>query len=190
MYELTLEPQIGVPYPPNMKYTELRERAEAVCNTAQLLSDFGVDMTPTDYDREVADTLVRTYATDPEMASKAVTNPRAASLRPASLVLAHQILTEFGHRVAESSAEIRNLVSNKLLLESEHSDPRVRLKAIELLGKIEDVGLFTQKSEVTITHQTTGDLRIQLKEKLHKLIRPDDVIEDAQLVEIDDDLCG
>ena len=181
----TLEPQIGVPFPPYTQYTDLRVRAEAVCNTAQLLSEFGVDMTPSDYDREVADTLVRSYAKDPEHASKTVTNPRAAALRPASIVLAHQILTEFGHRVAESSAEIRNLVTNKLLLESEHSDARVRLKAIELLGKIEDVGLFTQKSEVTITHQTTGELRLQLKEKLHKLIRPEEDIEEAFLIEED-----
>jgi hypothetical protein len=60
---------------------------------------------------------------------------------------------------------------------------------LELLGKHSDVGLFTDRSEVTITHQTTDELRNKLREKLQKLTRTmekvapaDDVIDiDAEL---------
>jgi hypothetical protein len=44
------------------------------------------------------------------------------------------------------------------------------------------VGLFTDRSEVTVTHQTTDDLRAKLRDKLNKLkdVTPKgDVIEDA-----------
>ena len=70
------------------------------------------------------------------------------------------------------AVEVRHLVTNKLLEESQNPDPRIRIRALELLGKVSDVGLFTEKHEVTVTHQTTEDLRHKLREKLQKLTRP------------------
>jgi len=64
---------------------------------------------------------------------------------------------------------VRHLVMNKLVQETENPDPRIRIRALELLGKITDVGLFTERSEVTVTHQTTDDLREKLRQKLLKL---------------------
>ena len=61
------------------------------------------------------------------------------------------------------------------------------MRAIELLGKISDVGLFAEKSEVTITHQSTDDLRARLKGKLEKLIEGE-VVEDATAIDIDEEL--
>ena len=83
----------------------------------------------------------------------------------------------------ESAVQIRHLVTNKLLIESENADPRIRIRALELLGKISDVGLFAEKSEVTITHQSTDDLRANLRSKLEKLVIPEDDIEDAVLID-------
>lgn len=77
------------------------------------------------------------------------------------------------------------MVTNKLVQETENPDPRIRLRAMELLGKITDVGLFTDKSEVTVTHQTSEDLREQLKGKLRKLrdVTPKNGIEDAEIMD-------
>ena len=57
------------------------------------------------------------------------------------------------------------------------------LGALELLGKISDVGLFAEKTEVTITHQTTDDLKERLREKLTRLVNPEPEIEDAIVVD-------
>ena len=81
---------------------------------------------------------------------------------------------------------IRHLVTNKLLIESDSDDARIRMRALELLGKISDVGLFSEKSEITITHQSTDDLRAKLKGKLEKLVSGE-VIEDAVILDIDVD---
>ena len=97
-------------------------------------------------------------------------------------MLTDAILQEFGHSVAENAAQIRHLVTNKLLIESENQDPRIRMRALELLGKISDVGLFAEKSEVTVTHQSTDDLRAKLRSKLEKLVEPVE-IEDAVVIE-------
>ena len=37
---------------------------------------------------------------------------------------------------------------------------------MELLGKMTDVGLFTERKEITVTHQTADELREKLREKL------------------------
>tara|TARA_R110000803_G_scaffold7607_2_gene24506 strand:- start:356 stop:982 length:627 start_codon:yes stop_codon:yes gene_type:complete len=180
-----LDPEIGVPLPPNIPYIDLRERAAAACATAILLSEHGLDIELNREDKDVAASLTLQYAQDPENTSKQVTSKKAAKLTPASLILTSSILQEFGHSVAESSAQIRYLVTNKLLLESENPDAKIRIRALELLGKISDVGLFSEKSEVTITHQSTDDLRANLRQKLEKLVNPPVYIEEAVIIDGD-----
>ena len=58
----------------------------------------------------------------------------------------------------------------------------MRIRALELLGKISDVGLFAEKSEVTVTHQSTDDLREKLRSKLAKLVNPEEETEDAVVI--------
>ena len=178
-----LNPEIGVPLSPHVPYRDLRERAEAACTTALELAEHGLNIPPSNEDKDVAAALVLAYADNPEKTSKTVTNKKAATLTPASVVLANSILQEFGHHIAQSAAQIRALITNKLLIDSDNADPRVRLRAIELLGKLSDVGAFAEKSELTITHQSTDDLRAKLREKLEKLVRPTDDIEDAVIIE-------
>jgi len=180
---IVIEPEIGVPFTPDVPYIDLRARAEAACATIQELKEHGLEVEPTKEDQDIAAALATSYATDPEKTSKKVTNKRAATLTPASLVLTGGILTEFGQAVVESSLQIRHLVTNKLILETDNPDPRVRVRALELLGKISDVGLFSEKSEVTITHQSTDDLKEKLRAKLMKLANPDDDIQDAIVID-------
>ena len=175
---LFVEPEIGVPLVEDVPNVDLKERAEAACNTALQLAEHGLDLEPTVEDEDTAARLAIAYADDPEKTSKKVTAKKAAKLTPASIVLTNNILQEFGHSVAESATQIRYLVTNKLLLESENDDPRIRIRALELLGKISDVGLFAEKTEVTVTHQATEDLRNKLRGKLEKLVQPvDDIAE-------------
>jgi hypothetical protein len=133
------------------------------------------------------------YAENPEKTSKTLSVTRSSKLTPASLVLTNSILQEFGQSVAESATQIRHLVTNKLLLESENPDPRVRIRALELLGKISDVSLFAEKSEVTITHQSTDDLRAKLRQKLEKLVNPPKelgapIVFEGEVIDIDAEL--
>ena len=51
------------------------------------------------------------------------------------------------------------------------------------MGKISDVGLFAEKSEVTITHQSTDDLREKLRDKLNKLVKVEDSVEEAVIID-------
>jgi hypothetical protein len=89
------------------------------------------------------------------------------------------ILKEFGQLVAVHANEVRNLVVNKLILETESPDGRLRIKALELLGRMTDIGLFTDKKEITVTHQNTSQLRERLKEKLQSMRQNADGVYEA-----------
>jgi len=183
--EFTIEPEIGVPYSDKVPYIDLRARAEAACNTASMLAEHGLDVTQTREDEEAAAKLTLAYADDPEGTSKKVNNKRASSLPPATLMVTHTILSQFGHSVVQNAVQVRHLVTNKLIQETDNPDPRVRIRALELLGKISDVGLFSEKTEVTLTHQTTDELKDRLRAKLVKLVNPPEDAEDAVIIDGD-----
>jgi|TARA_R110000744_G_scaffold194712_2_gene313644 hypothetical protein len=187
---LNVTPELGVPLEDEAKSISLPERTAALAKTVSLLEDHGLDTTPDADDQDVAAALATSFAQDPDKTSRKVTTRRAAKLTPASIKMAGAIIEEFNHSVVESSKQLRNLVTNKLIIESENPDPRVRMRALELLGKISDVGLFTEKSEVTITHQTTDDIKEKLRGKLAKLVNPPEEVPDAVIImdDSEDDL--
>lgn len=89
---------------------------------------------------------------------------------PGTVVHLKAILSEYDKQVVQSAVQLRTYITNKLLLESAHTDPRIRIKALELLGKISDVGLFTEKAEITLRHRPTEELEQMLRERLSKVI--------------------
>ena len=180
---MNIEPELGVPLTDGVKNPSLPERVEALDATVNELEKHGVGTTPDALDEEVASTLLTSYAQDPDSTSKRVTHKRSATLTPPSIKLANAIIKEFNHSVVESAVQLRHLVTNKLIIESENPDAKVRMRALELLGKISDVGLFTEKSEVTITHQTTDDIKEKLRAKLAKLTNPEPDIPDAVVLD-------
>lgn len=167
-----LTPDSGVPITPAPDDVDLRERVDACVQTLDWLSTIDpsvlsdVDLDISLKDIEIANEIVAAFANDPLQASKLVDHKAAATLQPRTVLAVKAILDEFGHHVVQSATLIRHLVVNKLILETENADPRIRLRALENLGRMSDVALFTERSEVTITHQSTDDLKAKLKAKL------------------------
>ena len=190
---IKIEPETGVPLFDDDPAVDLTVRTQAARTTALELAEHGLELKPTKEDEDVAARIAVAYADDPEKTSKKATPKRLATLTPASLVLTGNILTEFGQSVVQSAVTVRHLVTNKLILETENADPRVRIRALELLGKISDVGLFAEKSEVTVTHQSTDDLKAKLRTKLEKLVNPtlsveQEIVLDGEVINLDEEL--
>jgi hypothetical protein len=162
--------------------SDLAVKASAAAKTVEHLHDNGLEVEATTEDKDTAAALAVSYAGDAKKTSKAATSRRVAQLTPATLLLTDRILKDFGHSVVKSATQVRHLVTNKLIEETENPDPRIRIRALELLGKVSDVGLFAEKSEVTVTHQTSDALRDKLRDKLAKLVNPEDDIEDAEVI--------
>ena len=179
--ELELMPELGIEITPDMAYVDLRERAEAACRSIELLQDHGLEVpAETSEDKEVAAALTSAYAVNPQATSQKANNINTSALMPASLQNVRAYLDEYGRAVVNHAVELRHTVTNRLIEESNNPDPRIRIRALELLGKVSDVGLFTDRTEVTITHQTTDELRLKLRAKLQRLVNPP-VIQDAEV---------
>jgi hypothetical protein len=181
---LHLDIDSGVPVPAKddlAGHKDLIRNATAAANAARLLAEHGLEVELTQDDKQAAAALTTAYANDPISTSAAATPARLGAMPPAAVLLTAEILKTFGHEIVKDSIQVRHLVMNKLVQETENPDPRIRIRALELLGKITDVGLFTERSEVTVTHQTADDLRARLREKLAKLkdVTPkgDDIID-------------
>lgn len=157
---------------------------EAAAGTARLLEAAGLDITVTDADLDDAAATARQAARAPHVLQQRSAIKAITKKTPAALLLTEKILNDYGHKIVEEASQVRHMVVNKLIQETENPDARIRVKALELLGKVSDVGLFTEKQEITITHQTSDDLRARLRRKLEKMmvdVTPD--VEDADYVD-------
>lgn len=90
--------------------------------------------------------------------------------KPATILKLEALVSEYDWRVINHADQIRYLVTNKLIEMSDHKDPRIQIKAVELLGKLADVGMFVEKQEVTYKQQSDADLQQKLREKLGLII--------------------
>lgn len=148
-------------YPPT--FESLTERVNAAFNSIAETAD---DIEVTDRDIAMA-RAVFTGNQDP-------TDVTLSS--PGTVVHLKAILDEYDKVVIQSAAQLRSYVTNRLIADSAHPDPKIRIKCYELLGKISDVGLFTDKTEITLKHRPTEELEQLLRERLMKTLEGDMLI--------------
>lgn len=158
-----------IPIPTSSKsYRNVRAKAEAACNAAVLLEQEGYNgaqATP-EIAQEGATTILTALAQGQE--PSAITQ-NAAFDTPNGAIMVRNILAEYDVEAVREAKQLRHYVTNRLVIESDNMDARIRMKALELLGKISDVGLFSERTEVTINTKSTIELEDTLKDKLRKL---------------------
>jgi hypothetical protein len=80
------------------------------------------------------------------------------------------LIQQFDFTAFSTPQQLRNYVTNNLLaLAAESKTESARLKALELLGKIKDIGLFEERSTVLIEHMTTDEIQTKLRDKVQRL---------------------
>jgi hypothetical protein len=85
------------------------------------------------------------------------------------------MLTAYDWEFVQQAKELRGYTVAKLVEESQNPNANIRLKALGLLGKVTEVGLFTDKIEVKKTDLTEDEIDKKLKEKLAKFMGVTDV---------------
>lgn len=97
------------------------------------------------------------------------------------------MLTAYDWEFVEQAKELRGYAVAKIVEETNHVDARIRLRALELLGKVTEVGLFTERIEVKKTDITDAEIDAKLMEKLTSLRLIEDVTDrkvDAEDIEV------
>ena len=130
-------------------------------NTSNLIDELGGSIEYGDADLHKAASLIQ--GTDKPNTPKHV--PSAAEAKAASV-----LVKQFDFQAFADVQQARTYITNRLLKLSDCGDPKLELKALELLGKHSDIGLFTERSEITVHHTTSKGLEESIKERIKRLM--------------------
>lgn len=168
---IVVEPESGIPFPFDTNPEEIeqfRERAKAAVETIKEIIALGGEVEVNEDDRVAA--------------RRVVTSNQPIKINEknsGTLLHLEAILSEYDRELLDVSSRLRNYVTNKLILDSANEDPKVRMRALELLGKVGTVGLFSDRIEVEVKHRKVEDIDAELGVLLDKYL--------GDVVEVKDD---
>jgi hypothetical protein len=99
------------------------------------------------------------------------------------------MLSQYQWQFVKQAEELRSMAMAKIVKETDHPDARIRLKALDMLGKVTEVALFTERVEVKKAEMSDAELEARIKEKLSKYMGKADVV-DVEAIDLDKELPG
>lgn len=169
-----------VPYDTSEQKPEtLIDEMAVAANTVELQLQLGAQLDISEGDMEREKELLR-----------AVTEARKPGplKEPNTAYAAAAFLRTYGAQLALDAATARAAITNKLMEIANCGDPRYELKALELLGKHSDIGIFTDRSEITVNYKDADDLENAIKERVKRLLNATVVHEIPLGQALDDEL--
>jgi len=169
---LNIVPTQDHPLPSNLTEqvgASLQENARVAATTAALMNELGMPFEMTEEDEDAARKLFA-QVDNKKKSDKQAINPPALYQGGVALKLS-ALLSEYDHRIVLDAAQARTYITNRLVEISSCGDTKSELRALELLGKMSDIGAFTDKSEITITHRSANDLKQVIHEKISRLLQ-------------------
>lgn len=164
MSTVQIEPTKDHPIPfdtdPDTTSTFVDELTVAA-NTAELQVGLGA---PLEVDEQTAEREM-------DLIDKAIKEKKSKNLTSTNTAFAAAaFLRTYGQQIALDVAAARSAITHKLMEIANCGDARYELKALELLGKHSDIGLFTERSEITINYKNPEDLEAAIKERVKRLL--------------------
>ena len=109
----------------------------------------------------------------PQNTQQALANIKA----PAAVQHLVGMLTAYDWAFVEQAKELRGYAVAQILNEVKHPDARIRLKALDMLGKVTEVALFTERIDVKKTEMSDVELETRIKDKLNRFMGVIDVVD-------------
>ena len=157
----------------------LEDLLQAQAETTSSLIDFNAH----------SETLTGLEAQAVRSAFAAVTSPEAPIRDQKAAVLALRVppavkhlagmLSQYDWAFVEQAKEIRGYVVAQLLEETKNPDAKVRLKALELVGKLSEIGSFMERVTVTKVDASAEELTTRIRDRLAKLLPPQAPVSDV-----------
>jgi hypothetical protein len=96
---------------------------------------------------------------------------------PEEIKSAVGMVTAYQWKFVEQAESLRSMAVSHIVKEIQHPDARIRLKALEMLGKVTEVALFTDRVAVKSEDVTDEELDARIKEKLGRYMGAVDVVD-------------
>jgi hypothetical protein len=151
----------------------LIEEIEVAGSTAELQVEMGAPLElPDKADQEKLKNLIKDAKRN--VAGKGNGNNLSLALTKTNTAYATaSFLRNYGQMLAFDASQARAAITHKLMEIADCGDIKFELKALELLGKHSDIGLFTERSEITINYNTPESLENAIKERVKRLLNAD-----------------
>jgi hypothetical protein len=173
---LHVKPEEGVPIPEDDPSSMgMLERARLACNTLKALYPLESGE-PTEEELDVS----RKAFSSLTGVEKGTPPPDVTAYPTHALRHLDKLLSEYDQELVNSAVRLREYVKNKLIEETENPDGKIRIRALELLGKMKDVGLFTDRVEVTYKTKSDEELISEINRKLEKFMGPAQLVTDDE----------
>ena len=169
-----LNPAIFMDVPEDFTPVEKAAPAQTIdaqVKTADWLTSLGLDDTVADEAQTQtarAAFAALTTGSTPASVQLALTNMKA----PAAVQHLVGMLTAYDWEFVNQAKSLRGYAVAKILDDCENPNPNIRLKALGLLGKVTEVGLFTEKIEVKKVDASTEELEERIRQRLSKYLPP------------------
>ena len=192
----TVVPEIeeNIPLPASaadaMPQLSPKEELDMRARTIKLLADINGDpITPSEEQKEVAQSLAKQMMQDPQMRPDYAKYPNEVMAYLAGMV------SQSNCMLVDELSDLKMYVVNKLVYEIEHArDSKSRIAALSKLGEVDGVDAFKKRSEVTMKVQSIEEVEKELLITLEALEGIDykreeiEKIEDAEEIE-EEELC-
>lgn len=180
--EIRITPELHVPIPMDFSPQEVPDpvaRAKACFKTRLFLLANGlIEPNPEDpKDRNYIEECARE-------AAKQFTGSPVAKRRPFNAETTkwlNNLLDKYNNQVVEDVVKMRTYVKTRLIEESDPTMPDSkasdRLKALDSLGKLSDMGMFKDTIEVNVNTKSTAELKQELVKRLSRYMGAAEVVE-------------
>ena len=91
------------------------------------------------------------------------------------------MLTAYDWEFVQQAKELRGYAVAQILEETKHPDAKIRLKALDMLGRVTEVALFTERMEIKKTDLSDAEIEAKIKEKISRFMQVTDVTDVVEL---------
>jgi hypothetical protein len=180
-FEPEVVDHLGKPTPLEKEHPA--DTVDAKVKTADWLKSLGAADTDTVVSQAEVKAARGAFTNLVSAAPSEITHEHLAQIKtPAAVQHLVGMLTAYDWEFVQQAKELRGYTVAKLLEECENPSANIRLKALGLLGKVTEVGLFTDKIEVKKLDLTEEEIDRKLKEKLAKFMN----VSDAEYTDIEE----
>jgi hypothetical protein len=159
----------------------------AQLNTADWLEKMGAPSTDDALKSAAASTAQQAFSAlttqTPEEQRKALVQLKT----PAAVRHLTGMLTAYDWEFVEQAKELRGYAVSQILEETKHPDAKIRLKALDMLGRVTEVALFTERVEVKNNTLSDAEIEAKIKDKINRFMQVTDVIDVAESQDVVDE---
>ena len=105
-----------------------------------------------------------------------------------------KLLSNYNNAIIDDTIRLKTYVTTKLIEESEGEKAADRLRALESLGRLTQLGMFADKVEISVNTKSTDELKEDLSKKLARYmgmaqeVKAEEIKESKIVIDLDAEL--